>query len=114
MAQGVVYDLELVQVHEQHGNPVPLPPGALQGVPEAVHNELAVGEVGQGIVESLVYEAFLGLPALGYIPPNRLVLDDVTINVEDSRVGPLQPAHSTGSEDTFLDRTSWALRVQSH
>jgi hypothetical protein len=106
VAQGVVYDLELVQVHEQHGNPVLLPPGALQGVPEAVHEELAVREVGQVVVERLVFEAFFGLRALGDIPTDGLVLDDATINVEDSRVGPLQPAHSTGREDTFLDRTT--------
>ena len=43
MTKGVVYDLEAIQVHEQHGDPFVLPPGAPQGLPEAVHEELAVG-----------------------------------------------------------------------
>src|SRR5215213_4767875 len=47
VTQGVVYDLEAIQIHEQHRNPIMLPPGAPQGLSEAVHEEPAIGQVGQ-------------------------------------------------------------------
>src|SRR5215208_6287264 len=48
VAQRVVYDLELVEVREQYRHlPVLLTTGALEGPPQAVHEELAVGEVGK-------------------------------------------------------------------
>jgi len=39
-----------------------------EGVSEALHEEGAVGQTRQAVVESLVGETFLGVPALGDIP----------------------------------------------
>src|SRR5215210_6631243 len=52
VAQRVVYDLELVEVHKQHSHLLALPaPGAVEGLPKAVHKELAVREICQVVVE---------------------------------------------------------------
>ena len=72
MTKGVVYDLEAIEIHEQHGYPFVPPPGAPQGLPEAVHEELAVREVGQGIVECLVMQALLQGLALGKVVEDPL------------------------------------------
>jgi hypothetical protein len=53
VAQGVVYDLELVQFHEEHRDRVALPTCPGQGVFEAVQEQGSVRQSGQGVVERL-------------------------------------------------------------
>jgi hypothetical protein len=55
MPEGVVYDLEVVQVHEQQRNlALPAPFGAPQGLPESIHEEAPVGQVSEQVVKRLV------------------------------------------------------------
>src|SRR5215207_3300049 len=75
VTEGVVHYLEAIQVHEQHGDPSVPPDGAPQGLPEAVHEELAVGEICQGIVECLVMQALLQGLALGKVVENPLPVE---------------------------------------
>src|SRR5215210_6102430 len=51
------------------------PHGAPQGLPEAVHEELAVGEVGEVVVECLVMQALLQGLALGKIVEDPLPVE---------------------------------------
>src|SRR3954452_454770 len=51
VAERVVDELEAVEVHEQHGDVAGLAARAYQGVPEAVEEERAVRQAGEGIVQ---------------------------------------------------------------
>jgi hypothetical protein len=63
MAQRVVDDLEVVQIHEEHRSLAVPPPCPREGVPEPVQKQRPVGQVGEGVVESLAGELILeGLP----------------------------------------------------
>src|SRR5215218_884899 len=76
VSQRVVYNLELIEVREQHRHlPVLLTPGALEGLPQAVHEELAVGEVGQVVVEGPMLEALLQGLALGKVVEDPLPVE---------------------------------------
>ena len=56
VAQRVVDLLEPVQVHEDHGEPVPVAMGLREGDGEAVFEEAAVGEVGERVaVDELLH-----------------------------------------------------------
>ncbi len=114
MAQRIVYYLEVIKVHVQHPNLAsPASPGAPEGLPEAIDEQPAVREAGEGVVQSLVLQTVLELPALGHVSSDRLVLDDAPLPVEDGRVGPLQPAHlALLVEDPVLDGPGRALRAQ--
>jgi hypothetical protein len=97
VAQGVVYNLEVVEVHEQNSD-LTLPPlGARERVLEAVHEQGPVRQAGQGVVEGLVLEALLerlalgdvahrcdvhGKPPVGECPPPHLDVDWGTILLE--------------------------------
>ncbi len=59
MTQRVVYDLEVVQVHEEHRHLLLPPPGPGKSVPQAVQEQGPVWQVRQGVVEGLVHEPFL-------------------------------------------------------
>ena len=58
MAQGVVHDLEIVQVHEEDGDAPVSPPGALEGVRQPVGEQAAVGETGKRVVQCLALQPF--------------------------------------------------------
>jgi hypothetical protein len=68
VTQGVVDNLEVVQVHEQHRNLDVSPSGTLQGELQAVEEQGPVRQPGQGVVERLVGQLFLELPPLGDLP----------------------------------------------
>src|ERR687897_1888433 len=73
VAQRVVYYLELVQVHEEYRHlPAPLAPRAIEGLSEAVHEELAVREVGQVVVQSPMLEPLLQGLAFGEVVEDTL------------------------------------------
>src|SRR5215210_122441 len=76
VAHRVAYDLELVEVREQYRHlPVLLTPGALEGPPQAVHEELAVGEVGKVIVEGPMLEPLFQGLALGEVVEDPLPVE---------------------------------------
>jgi len=59
VAEGVVDELEVVDVQEQHRDAAPVPPAACQRVVQAVAQQLAVGQAGQRIVQGLVAQRVL-------------------------------------------------------
>src|ERR671917_1630217 len=65
MAQRVVDNLEVVQVHEQHRELALSPPRANQGMLQAVHEQGTVGQPGQPVVECLILQPLLEGFALG-------------------------------------------------
>jgi hypothetical protein len=60
MAEGVVDELEAVEVDEQDRDAAAAALGAAEGVVEAVEEQRAVWQPGEGVVERLVGEARLG------------------------------------------------------
>ena len=80
MAEAVVDRLEAVDVDRDDRDAAFDPPGAREGVLEPIHEERAVGQPGQGVVEGLVGELLLELLALGRV---ARVEDDAA----DARVG---------------------------
>ena len=64
MAEGVVDRLEVVEVHEQHGDGLLVARLALQRVLDAVPEQRAVGETGDRVVEGLMCELLLERLAL--------------------------------------------------
>lgn len=67
MAPAVVDDLEVVDVQEEHGQAGAAAGGPGQGLVEAVLQQQAVGQAGEGIVHGLVGESLLRLLALGHV-----------------------------------------------
>ncbi len=65
MTEGVVDRLEVVQVHEQHGDGVGVAGQALQRMLHAISEERPVGEPGDRVVEGLMRELLLEGLALG-------------------------------------------------
>ena len=59
MTQAVVHELEVVEVHEDDRHATRAPCQACQRLLEAVHEQLAVRELGQRIVQRLVLEQLL-------------------------------------------------------
>lgn len=60
VAPGVVQGLEVVQVYKQHGRRHSRAAAAGQHLLQAVYQQAAVGQLGQGIVKSQVAGFFLG------------------------------------------------------
>ena len=65
VAERVVDRLEVVEVHEQHRNGIAAARLALERVLDAVLEQRAVGEAGDGVVERLVRELLLERLPLG-------------------------------------------------
>src|SRR5215207_634835 len=66
MAQGVVYDLEAVEVHEQDRRlAASRAPSAFEGMPKTIHEELAVGQPSERVVQRLELQLLLHALALG-------------------------------------------------
>ena len=65
---GVVDDLEIVQVDEEHADDRAVPRAAGQRVLEPVGEEHPVGQAGQRVVEDLVGEVAFEAAALGHVP----------------------------------------------
>src|SRR5262249_6022645 len=53
MPEAIVYDFESVEIDEQHSDTASCPIGARKGVPQPVHEEQAVGQSRQCIMESI-------------------------------------------------------------
>src|SRR5215208_2645886 len=76
VAQRVVYYLELVQIREEYRHlPAPLAPRAMEGLLEAIHEELAVRKIGQVVVEGPMLEPLLQGLALGKVVDNPLPVE---------------------------------------
>ena len=67
MAEAVVHGLEVVEVDEEDGEEVLPAHAALERVADPVREEGAVREAGQRVVEGLVRELLLELPAVGHV-----------------------------------------------
>ena len=66
VAEAVVDDLEAVEVEEEDGGqPLRLAARALDRLPQPVHEQRAVGQAGERVVEGVVEELLLGLLAVG-------------------------------------------------
>ncbi len=94
MAQAVVDDLEVVQVHEDDRDPALPSPGARDGVLQPIQELGAVGEAGESVVEGLVFDPGLQpfpfgdvlhekVEAFGGVGP-----DDGDFGMEEGVVGP--------------------------
>src|SRR3712207_5393207 len=59
MPKTVVYNLEVVQVHEQHGDRVASPLRTTRGVFEAIHEQRPVRQPSERIVERLMVQLLL-------------------------------------------------------
>ena len=67
VTQAVVHELEVVEVHEDDRHATRAPCQACQRLLEAVHEQLAVRELGQRIVQRLVLEQLLRRPVRTHI-----------------------------------------------
>src|SRR5919112_1061231 len=68
MAQGVVYDLEPVEVHEHdRHHAVPPTTGPFESMPKTVYEDFAVGQTSEGVVQCLALESLFHALALGYV-----------------------------------------------
>ena len=65
MAQAIVDQLEAVQVQKEQGQAAAFAHGLLQGLLQAVHQQHAVGQSGEGVVPGLAPHGVLGLAAAG-------------------------------------------------
>ena len=66
VAQAVVHELETVEVEEEHGEAVLVPPAAVRhGLTQTVEEQRPVGQSGEGIVEGVVEDLRLRLLAEG-------------------------------------------------
>jgi hypothetical protein len=65
VSQGVIDDLEAVQVHKQHRRPLPIALAALQGLVQRIHKTQSVRQAGQRIVVGKMEQLFFGLLGLG-------------------------------------------------
>ena len=91
VAEAVVDRLEVVEVHEDHGEPAALAPGPRDRVPHPLDEQRAVGEVGDRIVEGLVCELLLERLALAHVAAVEHDAVDVLV-VEQIRVEHLELA----------------------
>ena len=64
MSDGVVDQLEPIEVEKEHGHEAVAPVEATQRVPQPVHEHGAIGDAGQRIGRCLVLEVEFGLPAI--------------------------------------------------
>ena len=71
VAEAVVDGLEVVEVEEHDGEAAALAPRAGRGVADALAEQRAVGQAGDGIVEGLVRELLLERLALGDVAALR-------------------------------------------
>ncbi len=84
VAEGVVDRLETVQVEEHQHHPGLLPLGLLQRVVQAVLEQRAVGQVGQGVVVRQAVDALLAGLALADVGEEAHVAGQVAFVVEHS------------------------------
>src|SRR3712207_116072 len=113
MPEGVVYDLEVVQVHKQKRNlALPSPPGAPQGLPEAIHEKEPVRQVGEGVVEGLMLQLLFEGLALGYVSRDALDRHQLSCRIIDGLVALLGPDHRTILAQPA--NGDWGLRAAQH
>jgi hypothetical protein len=91
----VVDHLEAVEVYEDHGEgKFGVAPGALQRVAEAIHEERAVGEARQRVVEGVVDETLLGEFTFGDVCQRAGHADDPALAVPHGHSAAEHPAVS--------------------
>ena len=93
VAEAVVDRLEVVEVHEDDGQPRALAARARDRVADALDEQRAVGEVGDGVVEGLVGELLLERLALADVAAVEHDAVDVLV-VEQVGVEHLELAHA--------------------
>ena len=71
VAERVVDDLEVVQVQEQHRHAAALPPGAHHRTRQALGQQAAVGQAGQGVVVGQIAQLLLGALLVGDVVDHR-------------------------------------------
>ena len=98
VAEAVVDRLEVVEVHEDHGQPGALAAGARDRMSHPLDEQRAVGEVGDGIVEGLVGELLLEDLALAHVTAVEHDAVDVLV-VEQVGVEHLELAHAAVAVD---------------
>ena len=91
VAEGVVDRLEVVEVEEDDREPAAVATGAGDGVADALAEQRAVGEAGDGVVEGLVGELVLEGLALGDVAAVEHDAADVLV-VQQVRVEDLELA----------------------
>jgi hypothetical protein len=91
VTEGVVDDLEAVQVEEHHHQRGLLAPGVGQCDGQPVAEEEPVRQPGQRVVVSLILDLLLGPPALADVARDRDDLRHLAIRIEDGPAGGLEP-----------------------
>ncbi len=89
VAEAVVDHLEAVEIQEHHGQPVvvvALRPRQRRAQP--VHEQRAVGQTGERVVERLVRQPFLDALALGDVGADRGGADDLAVQAAQHGVAP--------------------------
>ena len=87
MAEAVVDLLEPIQVEEHHRHHASVPTRPGQRLLEAVHEQRAVGQIGEHIVMRDVLQAFLNGHAFGDITSRGHEVGDVAVCVLEGRDG---------------------------
>eukprot|EP01022_Parablepharisma_sp_SALTPOND_P027435 TRINITY_DN665_c0_g3_i1.p1 TRINITY_DN665_c0_g3~~TRINITY_DN665_c0_g3_i1.p1 ORF type:complete len:1952 (-),score=631.07 TRINITY_DN665_c0_g3_i1:246-6101(-) len=87
MADGVVQGLEVIQVDEQQGRTSLGAQREGDGLLEAVQQQGAIGQAGQGVEEGQFADAFLGQLAVADVVMGADVVGDLVILVLDGRDG---------------------------
>ena len=103
VSQRVVDELEMVDVHEHHGQQALLPVGVAEGLGQPVAEEKTVGQAGERVVVRLVPDALFRAPALGDVPKapdpthgTALQAMGRRVTVEDSPVRELEGVEGLG------------------
>ena len=104
MAEAVVDHLEVVEIHEHDGDDAVLAPRTCQRMADALAEQRAVGELGDGIVERLVGRAAPRRRALAHVAAVEDDPADVLV-VEQVRVQDLEVAGgAVAVDERALDR----------
>jgi hypothetical protein len=89
VAEGVVHQLEAVEVEEEHGDVALLAARGHDRLRQAVLHEPAVGQPGERVVVRHVVDRALGIEALGDVLHQRGETDDLADRIDERRVVPL-------------------------
>ena len=123
VAEAVVDHLEVVDVHEQHGNRCRPAVGAVEGMGDPVEEERPVGQSGQRVVEGLMVELLLQGPPVGDVAAVEHDGSDVRIveqvghdglHLAPAAVSPQDPALVADRADgpPVSTLTNWARDVR--
>ena len=94
VAKAIIDHFEAVKIEENDGTRVVFGAvGPSQSVPESVHEECPVRQVGQAIIEGIAQELLLGLLPLGDVHSRTTMPEERAIHIKDRNGGDTDPHH---------------------